>query len=394
MPTMDRTIDPAFPDRMRQLLEARGVSYRTLAARTFHAKSYLHDLATGRKTPTADAAQRIDDALGAGGQLAEMVTETPRGNWEASELLRRVRASDASTTTVEALHRTAFELCCDYSWRDAAELRGDALRWLREVVELRQSAGLREHRELLNISGWLGLLVGCVEYDMGMRTAADATRAAALSLGQELGSAELQGWAWEMTSWFALTQGRLHKAIDAARAGQAMAGSAHTVGVQLIALEAKALGRLGDAPSVRAALERGKHLLEKFPQPDRPDNHFVVDPDKWDFYAMDAYRLAGDHERAEHHARRVLAIGTAADGSERTPMRMAEARLTLGVAAARAGDLEQAVDVGMRAFTSTRRSLPSLLMVGGELDAELSSRYPREPVVDEFRATLKAASAG
>jgi hypothetical protein len=116
----------------------------------------------------------------------------------------------------------------------------------------------------------------------------------------------------------------------------------------------------------------------------------VVDPDKFDFYAMDSYRMAGDDELAGHHARRVLELGTRPDGAERWPMRMAEARLTLAAAAARAGELEQAVSTGVGAFRSGRRSLPSLLMVAGEVDAELHRRYPHERPTADFRDAMRS----
>lgn len=45
------------------------------------------------------------------------------------------------------------------------------------------------------------------------------------------------------------------------------------------------------------------------------------------------------------------------------PMRIAEERLTLGVAAAREGDLYEAVSQGRRAIDGARKSLPSLAMV-------------------------------
>jgi hypothetical protein len=41
-------------------------------------------------------------------------------------------------------------------------------------------------------------------------------------------------------------------------------------------------------------------------------------------------------------------------------MRNTEARVTLGVIAARQGDIEQAVHYAERALTESRRSLPSL----------------------------------
>jgi hypothetical protein len=75
-------------------------------------------------------------------------------------------------------------------------------------------------------------------------------------------------------------------------------------------------------------------------------------------------------------------------------MRMAEARLTLGVSAARVGELEEAVAVGGTAFNAQRKSLPTLLMVANELKSELVTRYPREaPTVDycEKLAELKRA---
>jgi transcriptional regulator with XRE-family HTH domain len=66
-----------FAGRLRELIQERGISYRGLARRTFYSKSYLHDLATGRKTPTPEAARRIGDALGVGNHLAALTTDRP-----------------------------------------------------------------------------------------------------------------------------------------------------------------------------------------------------------------------------------------------------------------------------------------------------------------------------
>nr|WP_201749189.1 helix-turn-helix transcriptional regulator [Micromonospora acroterricola] len=378
---------------MRALREAHGLSLAALAERLPADKGHLSRLENGHRKPTDDLARRIDNVLGARGELIanahlDVAAAQDARPWETADLLRRVRLSDATPATLESLQATITDLCCQYGWRDARQLRAEGQGWLRETVRLlRQPVGLREHRELLVCAGWLALLIGCVEYDLGMRASAEATRTAARQLGEEAGHNGIVGWAWEMAAWFALTQSRCSAALDAARAGQEAAGSS-SVTVQLIAQEAKSLGRLGDLAGVRRALDRGRHLLDHLPAPDRPDDHFQVDPAKWSFYAMDAYRLAEDDVRAERYAAEVIEAGTAPDGVERSPMRVAEAQLTLAATAARAGDLEHAVHTGLTAFGADRRSLPSLLLIAGEVDAELHRRYPREPATAEFESAL------
>lgn len=68
-----------FASRLRQLRASRGLSLRALAGVSYYAKSYIHELETGRKQPTHQVAQRIDDALDAGGELVAMVDVRPEG---------------------------------------------------------------------------------------------------------------------------------------------------------------------------------------------------------------------------------------------------------------------------------------------------------------------------
>ena len=119
------------------------------------------------------------------------------------------------------------------------------------------------------------------------------------------------------------------------------------------------------------------------PYPENLDNHFVVDPAKFDFYAVDCYRLVGEDRLARTLADEVLRAGTDFDGTERSPMRNAEARVTLGVAAAREGDLEQALIHGERALRGDRQSVPSLIMTSRELAAVMGQRYSAEPAAQD-----------
>lgn len=58
---------------MRALREERGLSLRALERPTLSSKSTLHNIETGAVAPSMETARLIDEALGAGGELAGMV---------------------------------------------------------------------------------------------------------------------------------------------------------------------------------------------------------------------------------------------------------------------------------------------------------------------------------
>lgn len=308
---------------------------------------------------------------------------------ETFEIVSRLSRSDVDTATLDALRITTDRLCSEYPYMPSEQLLIEGRQWLRRVVELHsKSLTLSQHREVLALSGWLALLVGCVEYDTGNRQAAEGTRQAALSLATESENGEIAGWAHEMRAWFSLTTGDYRGVITASQAGAEVAAG-HSVAVQLAGQEAKAWARLGDRRQVEVALDKGRRLMEGMPHPENLDNHFVVDPAKFDFYSMDCYRLVGEDKLASTLAQEVLRAGTDFDGVERSPMRNSEARVTLGVTAARAGDLEQALIMGERALEGDRQSVPSLIMTSRELAAEMRRRYADEPAAQDYLAHLR-----
>ncbi len=103
---------------------------------------------------------------------------------------------------------------------------------------------------------------------------------------------------------------------------------------------------------------------------------------------MDAYRVLGANDRAAAHATEVLRTGRGPDGEDLAPMRMAEARITLAAVAARAGELEEAVQRGQDALHADRKCLPSLLLVADELRQEISERYPADQMTRNFSEQL------
>jgi len=307
---------------------------------------------------------------------------------ETMELAARLRSSDVDTATIETLTMTCERLCAEYAARSALELRREAQGWLHYVGRLLgKRTRLDQHRDLLVIAGWLMLLIGCLEYDSGMPSAAETTRLGAVHLGQEADHTEIMAWAHEMAAWIAHTRHDLVATVAAARAGQEFARGA-SVAVQLIAHEARALARMGDEREVHAALERGHRVLGRLPKASNARNHFVVDPDKFDFYAMDVYLVGGDNTRAAGHAREVLRAGQGPDGKDRAPMRVSEARIALATVAIRQGDLEKADHDATTAFRADRKCLPSLLLVADQLGREMRQRYPDEQQTREFDERL------
>jgi tetratricopeptide (TPR) repeat protein len=299
------------------------------------------------------------------------------------EIVTRLRGSAIDAATLEGLRITVDKLCSDYAHIPAPQLLTEGRAWLDRITTmLDRHLTIGQHRELLTLAGWLAALVGCVEYDSVNRAAAEATRNAAWSLGEESGSNEVMAWAQEMRAWFALTRGDYRGVLAAADMGHAVAPTGPAA-VQLHAQKAKAWARIGDRRQVEVALDDGRALLEQLPYPDNPDNHFAVDPAKWDCYSMDCYRILGsasdttgtETRLAESYAHEVIRLGTDASGAELSPMRNAEARVTLGVIAARRGDLETAIGYGRRALAGDRLSIPSLLMVSSELGTLVAERY-------------------
>lgn len=331
-----------------------------------------------------DAARPMPDAE---------VDAAPESSDNTLELVERIRRSDLDRAALDTLTITVERLCSEYAFMPSADLRREGQGWLARLVHLLDARlTLAQHREVLVLAGWLALLVGCVEYDSKDVRAAEATRRAAASLGQEADHAGIMAWAQEMTCWFALTQGRYRQVIEAARTGRAMAPH-EAVSVQLAGQEAKAWARMGDRRQVELALEKGRVLLESLPYPDNIDNHFTVDPDKFDFYAMDCYRRVGEDAMATMNAHEVIRKSTAPDGSLRSPMRAAEAHVTLAVAAARGGELDRAIEAGTTALEIPRQSVPSLLMVTGDLVSELRHRYSRESEATGYLERISTLAA-
>ncbi|PWV44545.1 XRE family transcriptional regulator [Nocardiopsis sp. L17-MgMaSL7] len=319
----------------------------------------------------------------------EILTTAAPGS-DTPDLLARLRRSAVDQATLESLRLTVDRLCSDYPVVGAQQLLTEGRAWLTRLADLLDlRVSLTQHREILSLAGTLALLVGCLEQDIGRTPAAESTRRSALTLGKEAGDTNVVGWAHEMHCWFSLTRGDYRTVLTSAEEGIEAAGH-QSVSVQLYAQQAKAWARIGDRRRVEVSLDRGRALLEELPPPMDPSHHFVVDPAKYDFYAMDVLRRSGNDRLADGLADEVLSTSTDWSGRLVSPMRAAEAYVTKGVVAARSGDLEGAITYGHQALEGTRQSVPSLLMVGQELGQVLTEQYKDEQEAQDYVEELRS----
>lgn len=387
-----------FGDTLRRLRTQAGLKQGELAKRANWSQSQISRAEQNSFMPDEGTIERLDRALNADGQLvhayASTKTSAPglvhpgRDPLVFSDLIRKIHRTDVGRDTIDQLTVITEQLCCEYVSRPADELRADAHHQLEYVQQLLEGpTRLAEHRELLVIAGWLALLIGCLNYDLGLARHAETARTAAFQLGREAGHGEIVAWSFEMSAWFAITQGRLRSIPDYVEAGITAAPHA-SVAIQLAAQAAKAHARMGNRSDVRRALDQGARLLNDHEHPSRPENHFVIDPTKWDFYAMDCYRIARDDARAAENAQEILRLSARPDGSDRSPMRASEARLTLSIVALRDGDIDGATEWARKAFNTERRSVNSLSTVADELYHEARAHYGDDSAINALNDVI------
>ncbi|MBV9141650.1 MAG: hypothetical protein JO115_12160 [Pseudonocardiales bacterium] len=103
---------------------------------------------------------------------------------------------------------------------------------------------------------------------------------------------------------------------------------------------------------------------------------------------MDCYRIGGEDTRAAEHAHEVLRLSQRPDGSDRSPMRATEARLTLAIVSLRNGDIDHATEWARTAFHADRKSVKSLAMITDELYHEAHTQFGNDPAINALNDVI------
>ena len=314
---------------------------------------------------------------------------------ETFELARHASASAVDTIAVDDLERAVERLSREYSTSPPAVLIAAVQQrlWLIHHL-LGKRLTLDQHRRLLDLTGWLQVLLAVLHYDLGDREAAEVGRGAALHLAREAGNAELQAWAFEAPAYFALFEGRPRDAIDLCLAGQQVAPRDSSVFAALNLQEARAWARLGDRREAEQALLRGSDVLDCLPEPEYPDNHFAFDRDKFAYYACTTYSWLDSLPKTEKYAEQVIHNNQDPRRPNYWPGRVRGAHLDLALALAKHGRYDEAATEGLHAFADSDVPRTWILRRANDLERALSSQADVSEVKDFRDRHMASRHAG
>jgi len=301
-----------FGTELARLMAARGLGVRELARLVPCNPGHVSNLRTGRDRASAELAARLDEVLGAGGELLALVPAPGRrlpstvgsgadDEIAALELARRAEASDVSCSTVERLELIVDDLASAYPATPAADLLTRVRTHLGYVGRLLDArATLSQHRRLLVTGGWLSLLAATCLIDLHSDHAAEAYLRTAGQLAGETEQPDLTAWVLETRAWQALTAGDFRRAAEISQAAQLAAPHASSAHLQAVAQEGRAWARVGDAAETRRALTRLEMLVSPLPVPDWPEHHYRYDPPKSEAYVATTLAWIGELAEAYH----------------------------------------------------------------------------------------------
>ncbi|WP_032712294.1 helix-turn-helix domain-containing protein [Salinispora arenicola] len=310
--------DLSFSERMRQLRRARGISLRGLARCTFYGKTYLHELETGVKPPTKAVAQRVDDALGAEGELVALTAAGPsigrRGFVIAAGLAaalphtllvhgRRVGAA----TPRQIAERTARLRRLD-NYLGGADTHDLYAAEVHSTTQLIKDGSYSEAtgRQLLAVLAEQAQLAGWAAFDAGRHSDADRLYRTSLAAARDADNPPLIGNA---LAFLAYQQLDLGKPATATAAASCDAADTATPGVRaLLNLRAGwAYAVTGDAALTQKHLDQGTACLAGHDDRPEPDWVWWVDRVEGDIMAGRCWAVLNRPLRAIPVLERALA---------------------------------------------------------------------------------------
>jgi transcriptional regulator with XRE-family HTH domain len=381
-----------FTSVVRQWMTRRGMSLRGLAAAANYDPGLLSKVLNGRRPYSPYLAKRLDDALGAGGEIEDAAQEAPPPR--PRKTVARPKASNAVEALQVAMTGDPDEL--DIAEDGLAELIRHYARAVAvapsaavhdELLSVRSFAGTLlvrarpAHPELVASAGWLSSLLAVCASDLGDHAEAAVWCADTERRGRQAGHPELLGWAALTRAVIAYYQGDAGRSAATARRGQADVPPGTVAYLKLASQEMRSLAMVGDDEGMTAACRRATAAMEQL----GPDAHgggiYSVPRAEEPPYTATSLLLAGEYREAERMTRRIIETAyRPRPGAQ--PTNYARTLLILALAAAGLGELDEADAVGAAALESGPVVWPTMVLAG-KLDQSLGRR-PRGAAHADF----------
>jgi transcriptional regulator with XRE-family HTH domain len=279
-----------FGKELARLMEERSTGVRELARLVPCNPGHISNLRSGRDSPSASMAARLDALLGAAGSILGASShesqdvrgerkyhspDDPGSNTlreDVASVLYRVHELARGTidpAVIGQLRDSVLDAVEQYEMIGHAKLV-PALLKLRALTQtlLHEARRPSQQRELLEVAGVIAGLLGYVAVGPGNFGLARAYCREAFVLGDYAAAPVLQAWARATASFCEYYAGRYDETVRLARDGLSYAGS----GPQSVRLSvnglARALGKLGDAEGVHRAVDCAYEFMSRNEVPD------------------------------------------------------------------------------------------------------------------------------
>ena len=311
--------------------------------------------------------------------LAEVLRESAA---EAMEFIRERAASSVGTGTLDHLTAVIAELDRAYPWRPTTELFPLARAYRQRVQQLLGGrCTVREARELSVHGAYLSHILSDLAHDLSSTLAARAYAVDSYQLSEQAGHNELCAWAADSLAATLRWTDRPAESITAALKGLRRAPRRHPLAARLHARAAQGYAQQGNREACADRLAKARTACDRLPA--EMASRFGRDTEERNSAIINAYtvechaRLGNWTETAQHAG---IALGVIRWSRGRAT----GVRLDLAIALAHLGSPDDAIEHGNQALSSGLVRLGSILPRVRELDAVLTSRYPKEPDAQDF----------
>jgi transcriptional regulator with XRE-family HTH domain len=398
-----------FGAKLTDLMDQRDVTVQALARQVPCDKAQLSRYRTGQHLPSATIVARLDELLGAGGELVALTRREALTNAGAiaplaimpGSLLGLLGESAAGITTRHRIDDAGVDALANMlaAYRAADDSLGSlsvlpAARSQLTVIErLVTTTNGPTRAALLDVGQQWSQFAAWLCRDSGDLAGAHVLHLQTLEWATEIDDRTMMGTVLVESGYAALQSNSVRTATAAGQAAQRHPGTASGQRAGGAQLEARAYALMGDFPAMERTLGRADRLVELFgdhPQDRRPWAYWMSPTLFTCDRGVVLAAAAMTNPRYCVPAAAALKSGHAAlPESQRSSAWGGLYLAHLANVHAKAGDLEQSVATALTcADIANRTGSPRLITMLTQLNTGLARRYPGDPRVTALTEAL------